>query len=269
MGNIAIGIKRFFQNKNTVTIVALLAAVGIIYFSYNYRIKLKTEPVNVPYATKVIGPRTLITQEMVSVKKVPGGIVTDNVLTSSNDILGKYVINTGVIPEGSLFYKSMVITWDEIPKSLFEDIPTKDEKGNKYTVYNLPVDDDSTYGNSIFPGNSIDIYFRATDKENGNKVWIGRFIKNIKVLAVVDKSGKSVFETAKDPGKPAYLMFAVPDNIYMLFNKIEGTGAAKLFPVQRNAEYANSEAVATIDAAEFVKFVNDKAVADDIILGGN
>ena len=34
MGNIILSIKRFFQNKNTVTIFALLLAVGIIYYAY-------------------------------------------------------------------------------------------------------------------------------------------------------------------------------------------------------------------------------------------
>ena len=58
MGNIMIAVKRFFKNKNTVTILAILVAVGILYLACNLRIKKDTEPVNVPYATKEIGPRT-------------------------------------------------------------------------------------------------------------------------------------------------------------------------------------------------------------------
>lgn len=263
MGNILISIKRFLQNKNTVTIIALLACIGIIYFSYDQRIKAKTQPVNVPYATRKIGPRTLITQEMVSVKKVPGGVVTKNVMTNTNDIVGKYVINTAVIPEGSLFYESMVITWDEFPKSLFADIPSG------YTVYNLSVDGESTYGNSIFPGNKIDIYFRTTINENGaNKVWIGKFIQNITVLAVVDSSGKSVFETADNPGEPAYLMFAVPDDVYILFSKVDGTHSAVLFPVQGNADAKNTEEPAKQVARDFIKYVEDQTISNDVI-GGN
>ena len=265
MGNLLIGIKRFFQSKNTVTLIALMACVGIIYFSYNQRIKAKTTPMNVPYATRELGPRTYITSDMVSVRKVPGGAVTKDVMTNTNDIIGKYVINTAVVPQGGLFYKSMIITWDEFPESLFADIP------DGYTVYNLKVDAESTYGNSIFPGNYIDIYFRANVNENGNKVWIGKFIENIKVLAVVDGTGKSVFETNKNPGAPASLMFAVPDEIYLLFTKVEKTGRATLFPVQRNAKYANSKEAKDMKVvgSEFVSYIERYVVPDSEVNGGN
>ena len=119
MGNILIGIKRFLKNKNTVTIVAVLAALGILYWAYSYRIKIATEPVSVPYAIKEIGPRTLIKEDMVSTRKVPGGIVQSGVLKSTDDIIGKYVLNDAVIPEGGLFYDSMIVDWDNLPSSEF------------------------------------------------------------------------------------------------------------------------------------------------------
>ena len=65
MGSVMIGLKRFLQNKNTVTIIAIIAALAILYWAYYYRIQKATTPVNVPYATSVIGPRTQITNEMV------------------------------------------------------------------------------------------------------------------------------------------------------------------------------------------------------------
>ena len=80
MGSILIGIKRFFKNKNTVTIIAILAALGILYGAYYFRIKKATDPVSVPYATREIGPRTLITADMIGIKKVPGGIVKGGAL---------------------------------------------------------------------------------------------------------------------------------------------------------------------------------------------
>ena len=126
MGNIIISIKRFFQNKNTVTIFAILIAVGIIYFAYNYRIKKSTEPVNVPYAT----------QE---------GIVTKDVLTNPDNIIGKYVINTGVVPKDGLFFNSMVIDGDESLTSIADDIP------DGQVTCSMEVDLDSTFGISIYP----------------------------------------------------------------------------------------------------------------------
>ena len=254
-----ISIKRFIQNKNTVTIIALLACIGIIYVSYNARIKAKTRPVNVPYATKEIGPRTLITNDMVAVKKVPGGIVTENVYRNTDEIVGKYVINTGVVPEGGLFFNSMVVSWEELPKSLFDDIA----EGN--TVYTLPVDSELTYGNSIFPGNYIDIYFKATNTDDGTRVWVGKFIENIQVLAVLDSSGKSVFETNGNPGVPSKLMFSVDNEMYELLVKIEKVGRAQLFPVQRSSKFTNSEEPKQMKVvgSEFVEYINRYAIDID------
>ena len=261
MGNIIVAIKRFFQNRNTVTILAILASVGIIYFAYNYRIKKSTQPVNVPYAVKEIGPRTLITNDMVAVKKIPGGVVTKDVATATNEIVGKYVINTAVIPEGGLFYRSMLVTWDDLPKGPFDDI------GDDETIYPLPVSVESTYGNSIYPGNYIDIYYRLTDPETG-KIWIGKFIESIRVLDVVDQYNNSVFETNGTPRKPSKLYFNVTTEMWELFRYINMVGGIELFPVQRNAEYSKSPSEMKITGNELKKYVENQVLDRNIISGG-
>ena len=48
MQNILIGFKRFISNRNTVTIIALVACVFILYFFYSNRIQKATDPVSVP-----------------------------------------------------------------------------------------------------------------------------------------------------------------------------------------------------------------------------
>ncbi len=258
MGNIVMSIKRFLQNKNTVTILALLASVGVIYFAYNYRIKKSTEPVNVPYAVNEIGPWTEITSEMVSIKKVPGGVVTKDVITTTGNIVGKYVRPDAVIPEGSMFYNSTVVPWDELPKSAFEKIE------DNQRIYYLTVSMESTYGNSIYPGNYIDIYYKTT---NGGKIWIGKFIEGIRVLDVLDSSNRSVFETNGTPRTPAKLAFNLDEDYFTLFNKVYGVGQITLFPVQRNASYSkNAEnKQMKIVGTEFKQFVLDRSVDDSIV----
>ncbi len=270
MNNIIIGIKRFLKNKNTVTIIAIVAALGILYWAYYYRIQKATQPVSVPYATKEIGPRELITSDMVSIKKVPAAITVDGVETVKANIIGKYVLNTAVIPEGSLFYKSMIVDWDELPSSLYENI--KDDN----TVIYLPVNLATTYGNSIYPGNYIDLYFKSTKTvNNASVVYMGKFIESIEVLAVVDKDGNSVFETAGDPLDPAYLMFSVPDkNPKYIFSTIKKAmeRSYTLFPVPRNAQYSDSEThkETRVASEEIWKYINDteKNVDQDIVSGG-
>ena len=119
--------------------------------------------------------------------------------------------------------------WKNLVDATLSDI----EKG--YTVVYLPVTLESTYGNSIFPGNYIDLYYVVTDS-NG-KLILGKLIESIKVLAVVDSEGNSVFEKSTDLNPPAYLMFAVNEDYHLLLRKasyLSGT----IFPVPRNAEYS-------------------------------
>ena len=274
MENIWFAIKRFFKNKNTITIIAVLLALGILYWAYDFRIKKATEPKSVPVAAVEIGPRTLITDDMVTIKKVPGGIVRNSeVLTSTADIIGKYVSNKAVIPAGSLFYKSTVLTWDELPSSIYEDIP----EGN--TVVALPVSLETTYGNSIFPGNYIDLYYVGYNDDG--KLMLGKFIESIKVLAVIDSSGNDIFETSGSLNNPSYLTFSVPEELHLLLRKasyLTGT----IFPVPRNAEYSNNPSNTRISSSYIQNYIlnqtidvskeNEKYITSDStidVLGGN
>lgn len=234
MNNIKIAIKRFLRNKNTVTILVLILCVGLIYWGYNRQIKKNTEPVNVPYALREIEPRTLITSEMIGTIKVAKKMVSSGVLRSTNQIVGKYVNYDATVPAGSMFYESVLVDWKDMPNSLWQDI----EAGS--TVVSLPVDLDSTYGNSIFPGNYIDLYYVTVSNEDGKnsgKLIFGKFIESIKVLSVIDGDGNNVFEKTVDVSTPSNLVFAVDEEYHLLLRKasyLSGT----IVPVPRNADYS-------------------------------
>lgn len=236
MNNIKIAIKRFLRNKNTVTILVLILCVGLIYWGYNRQIEKNTEPVNVPYALREIEPRTLITSEMIGTIKVAKKMVSSGVLRSTNQIVGKYVNYDATVPAGSMFYDSVLVDWKDMPNSLWQDI----EAGS--TVVSLPVDLDSTYGNSIFPGNYIDLYYVTVSNENGKnsgKLIFGKFIESIKVLSVIDGDGNNVFEKTVDVSTPSNLVFAVDEEYHLLLRKasyLSGT----IVPVPRNADYSAS-----------------------------
>lgn len=231
MNSLIIGIKRFFSNKNTVTIIAVVGCLVLIYFAYNARIKKATEPQSVPYAISNIEPRTKITQDMIGTRKVPGSVITSNVITSSDKIIGYYVSNKVEVPKDSLFYNNTLLTWDELPSSLYENIP----EGN--TIVYLPVDMDKTYGNSIFEGNYIDLYYSGTDKDG--KILVGKFIESIKVLAVTDSEFNNIFEKTNNMSEPAYLIFSVPEDMHLLLRKAMYL-SGNIFPVPRNAEYSEN-----------------------------
>ncbi len=251
MSNIWVGIKRFFKNKNTVTILAVVVSLVIIYFAYNARIKKATEPQSVPYAVKNIEPRTKITEEMVGVRKVPGSVITANVIINKNNIVGYYVSNKVEIPKDSLFYKNTLLTWDELPSSLYENIP----EGN--TIVYLPVTLETTYGNSIFEGNYIDLYYSGRDTDG--KLLIGKFIESIKVLAVTDSAFNNVFEKSEKIPTPAYLIFSVPEDMHLLVRKAMYLNG-EIFPVPRNAEYSENPKPTRISSSYLEKLILDQTV---------
>ena len=116
-----------------------------------------------------------------------------------------------------------------MPDSAFADIP------DGYTIFSLKVDLHSTYGNSIYPGNYIDLYLKTTDSTN--KVVFGKLISSIKVLAVKDSAGNHVFETTVGDRTPSELLFAVTDDMFLLLKKAEYINC-EITPIPRNASYS-------------------------------
>ena len=243
MNNLIISLKRFFGNKNTVTIICVLAIVLILYFAYNYRIKQATQPLRVPYARQEIQPRTEIKEDMIGYVEIPKKMVTTNTITNVNDILGMFANYNTVIPSGSLFYRSTLVTWDQMPDSAWSDIP------DDYTVVSLNVNTETTYGNSIFPGNYIDLYY-ATHDSTG-KLLLGKLIKSIEVLAVKDGSGNHVFENSAELSAPASLIFAVPEDMHLLLRKASYL-SGEIIPVPRNASYSDNPD-ATVVSSEYIR----------------
>lgn len=222
-------IKKFISNKNTVTIIGVLAGVIVLWGFYTKRVNDATTPIKVPYAKEAISARTEITEANIGYIEINSKFLKNtDIYTSSNDIIGKYV-NTGTsIPEGGLFYKKQVVEKSALPSSMYADIP----KGT--TPYGLSVNNHSTFGNSIYPGDKIDLFLKATD--DTGKIIFGKFIEAIDVLAVTDSSGNSVFDSAGTRA-PAELIFAVPDDMYVLLKSCDYISGVSVVPVPRNRHY--------------------------------
>ena len=109
MNNFLISIKWFITNKNTVTVIGVIAILGLLYWGYNSVIDSQVKPIRVPIANQTIQPRTLITDNMISYIEIPAVAVTNNVQRNSNLIIGKYSAVNSVIPAGSMFYNDVLI----------------------------------------------------------------------------------------------------------------------------------------------------------------
>ena len=105
MGNL----KKFLQNKNTVTILGVLACLVILYAGYTMRINQKTALVDVYYAKETIQPKTLITEDMIGKISVPQSFIVGTIYRNYSDIVGKYSNYNTVIAQGSFFYSELLI----------------------------------------------------------------------------------------------------------------------------------------------------------------
>ena len=144
------------------------------------------------------------------------------------------------------------MTESATPESEFKDLP------DNYTVYQLAVDFDSTYGNSIYPSNYIDLYVKMKEKTT-EKIIFGRLIKGIKVMAIYDGEGQDVFESTSEARRPKYMWFAVPNDLYELLKKAVYAGA-DIMPIPRNASYSSEERTPEIDSTYIQNYILAKSV---------
>ena len=252
MNNLSNSMKKFVSNKNTVTILGVILCVVILYFGYNYRINQKVALTKVPYANQTIQPRTEITSAMISYMSVPASFLVGSYYSSSEDIVGKFSNYNTMIAEGSLFYKDLVIDSSVLPDSAFLDI----EEGN--TLINYRVDMDSTYANSMMPNDYIKIYFKARNDEG--KIMFGKFLDKIKILDVKDSSGRHVFENTAEARTPAYMLFALPEEMHLLFRKalyLESSYGVELILVPNTQELTEEDAV-IVSSQDIQDFINAK-----------
>lgn len=215
MNNFIIGLKRFFTNKNVVTIILVIVILVALYFGYSGSIKKQTNPISMPTAAQVINPKTKITNEMVTYKQVPASMIDENAIRTSNLILGKYTNVNVTIPKGSLFYNEWLVDEKKLPGNWIEQLDYEDGELGYYMDVNV----ESTLGNNVLPDTYIDIYMKASD-ENGT-IMFGKLMKNIKVLVVHDGSGNNVFDNSENVGSPSKIGFAVSQDMYILLKKAE------------------------------------------------
>ncbi len=202
---------KFLKNKNTVTILGVLACLVILFVGYNMRINQKTALVTVYYANQTIQPKTLITEDMVSRTQVPGSFILGRYYKDYNDIVGKYSNYNTMIAEGSIFYYDLLIEESNLPDAVLYDV----NEGER--LVSMPVNISTTYGNSIMPGNIVDVYVKLVD---GGKIVYGEYFSNIEVLGVKDSQGRNVFENSEEARTPAFMYFSLPEAKYLLYTSL-------------------------------------------------
>lgn len=259
MNNFMINVKRFIRNKNVVTVIGVIAIILILFFGYRYQIKKATNPVTgIPVAAQTIQPRTKITSDMVDTISVAPILLQKNVYRSKNAVIDKYTNYNTVVPAGSMFYTETLVNEQDLPDAAFINL----EAGQ--IPYNFPVNMSTTYYNSIFPNNYIDIYMKAINEDG--VLMVGKLIEDVKVLAVKDSQGRNVFENSEESRTPVVLIFGVNPEIHILLRKASymSNYSVVLFPVPHGVNGAEQVEGATVVSSQTLKeFINANTVPND------
>lgn len=258
MNNLSNSLKKFLGNKNTVTIIGVVVCIIILYVGYNAQVKRTTNLVSMPVAVRDIGAKTKITKELVTLVSVPSKLLNGDFYTKPADIVGKYSNYNVIIPKGSLFYKVMLIDANKMPSTVFKDVP------NGYTIINQPVNMNTTYVNSVEPDSYVNLYYKGLNDDD--EVMFGKFVSNIKVLAVKDSNGYDVFETSEEKRTPAYIIYAVPESIHQLIRKalyIADDYEIELLLVPNTKTLTDDDKVHAT-SQDIVDFISDKTAEIDV-----
>lgn len=226
MNNFVASLKKLITNKNTVTILGTLVGIAILYFGYNWRINQQVEQISVVVAKQNIQPRTRITTDMVETiniakvmydKMMASNTAGASVIRSTAELNsafenGAYANVNSLIPQGSVLIRNVnVVDRSKIPSSVLLKI----DEGQIPYAFSINFAD--TYGNAIMDNTYVNIYMKAED--DSGKPMIGMLLKDVKVLAVLDSSGRDVFENTDENRTPSTLIFGVSEDLHLLLRK--------------------------------------------------
>ena len=189
---------------------------------------------------------------MVSFMNVPASFIKGSYYSNSNDIIGKYAKSDIMIAEGSIFYTNLLTDTSNISNSAFSSV-----KSNE-TVISYKVDMDSTYANSMMPGDIINVYLKA--KSDDDSIMFGKFIGNVKILDVKSSDGQRVFENTTESRTPAYMLFALPEDMHLLFRKaiyLSNSYEVELILVP-NTQKVEKDADVYVSSKDIQDFINEK-----------
>lgn len=252
MGNLVGTIKRFLENKNTVTILAILAGVIILWYFYNYRVEQAITTIQIPYAIEAIDTGKKIETDNIDYKEITSSTTRNSdIITNISEIEDKYICTGTSVPKDGFFYRSQICEKEQIKNSIYDSLP------DGYTTYNLEVNNRTTYANSILPGDYIDLYVETSDDDG--KTLFGPLIESIEVKGVYDSSGRDVYWDS-NAGDAAFLLFFVPNDYNDLLNVAEMNNIT-VRPVPRSTSYSKNPSETHTGSQELVNFIKSKQAA--------
>lgn len=245
-------ITRFLKNKNTVTAIGIIVIVALLWFVYTYQINKTVKPKSVPVANTTIQPKTKITADMITFVDVPEAYISENAVTSDDQIINMYSNYNTIIPKGSMFYSETLTTEKALPNYLL----TRLKEGEFLLTYDL--NSSSVLTNfGIMPGDKIDFYMRVTSDEGS--VMLGKFLENVEIIDVLDGSGNSAYDVSDGSRQPSKLVFAVQEDLFLLLLRSNYLNI-ELFPVQHGTWINDAESSIKLTTQELIDYIKSRVV---------
>ncbi|MEG0265259.1 MAG: RcpC/CpaB family pilus assembly protein [Erysipelotrichaceae bacterium] len=231
------------KKNNAILAVLLLLIVNVLVF--NIVMKKSIDYVEMPYAIKNIPPRSKITSNMIGTIKIAHSATGRNTIDDKKSILGKYTDINGMIPSGSLIYKSMIYKKESLP-----DYPTLLLK-NGQTAFSLPSDLVKLSGNTITSGQKVDLYVTVPQR-NENPI-IDRFVKGVRVLSIKDRNGYEISDE-KSTKIPYVVILGINDSIIPYLKTAAKIGSIDLYAPANN--YQKDEESILIEDSKVLPYLN-------------
>ena len=200
-------------------IIGLLLFILINILAFNICLNRKLDLVEVPVASVQIEPRTKIEETMIKMIEVPRALLNEDCILDKKDAIHKYTEIEGIIPEGSLLYKSMLFDEEELP-----DYPALKLK-EKQNVFTLPTDLVKSSGNSFTNNQMVDIYVTITPKKE-NPI-TERLLTSVRILNVIDRKGIDMKDS--ELNIPSVINLAIHEDYISLLKKASEMGTIDIY----------------------------------------
>lgn len=205
--------------KKSVGIIGLISLIIINILGFKIALDKTIDSIEVPVAKVKIEPRTKIDKSMIEMIQVPKVMLNEDCVRDSKDVLNKYTEIEGIIPKGSLFYKSMLFEENELP-----DYPTLKLLDGQ-NVFSLATNLVKSSGNTLTNNQLIDIY--VTIKSKDKKTMTDCLLKNVRILNVIDRKGNDMKES--ESTIPSVINLAINKEYVALLKKASEIGTIDLY----------------------------------------
>ena len=170
-------------------------------------------------AARDIPPRTRISEEDLIEAEIAGDYLLDQAVCDKDQIIGKYTEIQGMIPAGSVFYRSMLKDLKDLP-----DYPTAQLRKGQ-SAYSLETDL-ARLGGTVVPGQRVDLF--ATILNRDSSTITGCLFQNVRVIAIKDHNGFDL-DDPSGTGTPYLAILAVRSEDMEVLSACDEAGEIRLF----------------------------------------